>query len=257
MQAGVLSYWLCDLDRRCDACPLDAALRHVSGPAAPLRTEAEVPAVLPALGPPEAPARAGADLEALLALEVPPPDPGLRYHPAHTWARLEGPARVRVGLDHFATRIVGPLRSVILPHPGTRVRRGHPCAWLDQEGGTLTVLAPVSGTILGCNPQATANPEIVSRDPQGQGWLIELQPSDLDADLNRLQDARLTRLRTAQEIDRWARRVRRELRHRADAEVGATLADGGVRITDVGQLIGPRRRHAIAVEFLSPAGARK
>ena len=252
MQAGVVAYWLCDRHYRCEDCALDGALRHLQARGASEADTGTAPALEPRL-PSDAPGLAArapspAGLGGL-DLDLPDLDPALRYHAAHTWARLESPARARIGVDPFAAHIVGPLRSVILLHRGAHVRRGHACAWLDHEGGTLTVLAPLSGVILECNAAAVARPDVVCGDPLGGGWLLCLQPTELDAELHRLQGARAFRRRVQRDAEVWRREVRRAMR-RASPAVGHTMADGGVRVTDVGQLIGARRRHEIAAHFL-------
>jgi glycine cleavage system H protein len=268
MQAGVLSYWLCDQDYRCESCPLDAAIRHagVETGASQNVANSEPPPrrgeprsadrAEPASKTPRLASTAVGVATGLLDLRLPELDSRLRYHATHTWVRFGDGARVRVGIDPFASRIAGPLRSVVLPQPGTRVRRGHPCAWLDEEGGTLTVLSPVSGVIVEVNASLATSPEPVARDPLGAGWLLELEASDLEMESHRLVAAGEFERRVESDVERWRHQVCKAVR-RAAPPVGLTLADGGARVTDVGQLIGARRRHEIAASFLCTPGARK
>jgi glycine cleavage system H protein len=37
---------------------------------------------------------------------------------------------------------------------------------------------PVGGTITAVNSQLEEKPELVNQDPYGQGWLVEVAPSD-------------------------------------------------------------------------------
>ena len=39
----------------------------------------------------------------------------LRYHPGHTWALSESPNLVRVGMDDFASKLIGHLERIALP----------------------------------------------------------------------------------------------------------------------------------------------
>ena len=71
----------------------------------------------------------------------------------------------------------------------------------------------------------------------------------------RLIPARDFERRVASDVERWRHEVCKAAR-RAAPPVGRTLADGGLRVRDVGQLIGPRRRHEIAASFLCTPGAR-
>src|SRR5512142_1784168 len=42
----------------------------------------------------------------------------LRYHPGHTWALSESPSLVRVGVDDFASKLLGKLEHITLPQRG-------------------------------------------------------------------------------------------------------------------------------------------
>src|SRR5512147_1466412 len=48
----------------------------------------------------------------------------LRYHPGHTWALTESPSLVRIGIDDFASKLIGKVESISLPQRGTWVRQG-------------------------------------------------------------------------------------------------------------------------------------
>src|SRR5205807_5435770 len=48
----------------------------------------------------------------------------LRYHPGHTWALNESPSLVRVGMDDFASKLVGTMERVTLPQRGQWIRQG-------------------------------------------------------------------------------------------------------------------------------------
>ena len=99
MSAGLVAYKLCHRDYACESCPFDAAMRGAE--AATRRSNGTEPA--------------------------PPPFPGDRwYHPAHLWVRREGANRVRVGIDAFAAHLLADLDRVMLPPPGTPVRRDAP-----------------------------------------------------------------------------------------------------------------------------------
>ena len=38
---------------------------------------------------------------------------------------------------------------------------------------------PVSGEVLELNPKLDGNPELVNKDPYGEGWMVKIRPSDL------------------------------------------------------------------------------
>lgn len=188
--------------------------------------------------------------EGLLQLELPELEPRFLYHPGHVWVCVDDPKRVRIGLDPFATCIVGSLRSVVTPPPGQKLRRGHPCAWLDTPGGVLSVLAPLSGELLAANGALDASPQRMHADPFGSGWLLELSPGTLEAEVRRLETAPQFARRLARDCARWQGRIRRAVRLRSP-RVGSTLADGQLPVATLDELLGPPLRVAIAAYFLA------
>lgn len=256
MTAGVLTCWLCDRNLECQACPLDAALRHDAErplQAAPRRHPVvpvglEGSAVLPAVSQPReaAPARA---LEDLWSGELEPLDPSALYGRSHTWVRSEPDGRVRIGLDPFAARIVGRLRCVVLAPLGTRLRKGKPCAWLDQHGGTLTLLAPISGQVVECNENLGQRAEFELRDPLHGEWLLVLQPHRLRTESRELLSADGFGPLLRQDLDAWRTSVQASI-DAGSGPVGRTLADGGVTVRDLTELLGSSGLHRLAARFL-------
>lgn len=247
MQAGVLAYWLCDRDLCCESCPLDAALRHARC------TVAQPAALAPEVERKPGDPNRRSHLESLLDLRLGAPRPGNLYNEHHAWVDRLGAHRVRVGLDAFAASIVGPLRGVIPQPVETDLLRGQPLAWLDHEGGTLTLVAPISGRVCGVNPHLMAQPWRVHEDPEGDGYIAELVPLDFERDAAHLAGAAEQATRLATDVEKWRRLVRRSARCWADP-VGSVLADGGTLVRDLTELLGARRRCAIAAAFLGRPG---
>ena len=52
----------------------------------------------------------------------------LRYHPGHTWALSESPNLVRVGMDDFASKLIGKVERIVLPQRGQWIRQGQKMA---------------------------------------------------------------------------------------------------------------------------------
>ena len=52
----------------------------------------------------------------------------------------------------------------------------------------VSVFLPVAGEVVEQNPALEENPELVNKDPYGEGWLIKMKPANA-ADLDNLLDA--------------------------------------------------------------------
>ena len=111
----------------------------------------------------------------------------LRYTENHEWARVEG-ALVRIGISDYAQDALGDIVYVEVPKVGTRVGQGDAFAEVESTKSVSDVYAPVSGTVVEANPALDATPELVNRDPYGEGWFVIIEAEDL-TELDSLKDA--------------------------------------------------------------------
>jgi glycine cleavage system H lipoate-binding protein len=105
----------------------------------------------------------------------------------HAWARIEPGGQVRVGIDDFARKAVGPLDAVAMPEKGKRVARGEPLFTVTRGEHRAQIPAPVSGSVLQANEELRRKSTSVTQSPYDRGWVCVLQPSDLSAELAELR----------------------------------------------------------------------
>jgi len=263
MLAGVLTCWLCDRDLACETCPLDAALRHEAdrhgraAPAPPAPQPQEAATSRAALhGEDSRPAPAGSKLEDLLTTDLMPLETQRLYARDHMWALPEDDGLVRVGLDAFAARIVGRLRCVVLAPVGTRLRKGRPCAWLDMLGGTLTLLAPISGQVVQCNEELGRRTDLEIREPFTDEWLLKLQPFRIRTESQELMGATEFAPWVQEDFALWQEELRQALQSDV-VSLGRTMADGGHSVRTLVELLGSRGVHRLASRSLAPPGISK
>jgi glycine cleavage system H protein len=111
----------------------------------------------------------------------------LRYTPEHEWVAPGAPA-VKVGITDFAQEALGDIVYVQLPDPGTAVDAGQAFGEVESTKSVSEIYAPVSGTVVARNDRLTDEPELINTDPYGEGWLVEIEPTDPER-LGRLLDA--------------------------------------------------------------------
>jgi glycine cleavage system H protein len=110
----------------------------------------------------------------------------LYYHPQdHLWVRVEGD-RVRVGLDALAQTSAGRIRHVRLKPPGRKVAVGRTFGTLEAGKYVGPLRAPVGGTLAEINENVMRQPGLVNSDPYGEGWLVVIEPDDLESALEDL-----------------------------------------------------------------------
>jgi glycine cleavage system H protein len=101
----------------------------------------------------------------------------LRYTAEHEWVRTEG-AGVRVGITAYAQEALGDIVFVSLPAVGTDLTAGQPIGEVESTKSVSDVYAPVAGRVTARNDLLDTQPELINSDPYGEGWMIEIEPSD-------------------------------------------------------------------------------
>ena len=111
----------------------------------------------------------------------------LRYADSHEYA---GPAEtgMKVGISAFAVDQLGDIVFVELPEPGASLEKGSSFGTVESVKAVEEMYAPISGTVVACNQAVIVNPELLQQDPYGEGWLMQVTPSD-PAQLDQLMDA--------------------------------------------------------------------
>ncbi len=102
---------------------------------------------------------------------------GLKYHPEHDWARIEGDEAV-LGITWWAQDALGELVHFEAPAAGGTTAKDAAYGEVESVKAVSDVIAPLSGEILEVNQKAVDEPEIVNDDPYGDGWLVRIRLSD-------------------------------------------------------------------------------
>jgi len=98
------------------------------------------------------------------------------------WARFENDGTVTVGVPDPGQAIAGNVVAVTPKKLGRTVARGKSVGTLESGKWVGPVPAPVSGEIIVINEAVRENPGLVNDDPYGEGWVVKLQPSNLEED---------------------------------------------------------------------------
>jgi len=107
---------------------------------------------------------------------------GLLYTETDEWVRVED-GEVVVGITDFAQKEMKDIVGVELPEPGQEFQRGEEMGVVESFKHTAPIYAPVSGTVVEVNERLYDEPELINRDPYGEGWLVRMRlrdPSELD-----------------------------------------------------------------------------
>ena len=101
----------------------------------------------------------------------------LRYTKEHEWLRVTDGVAL-VGITEFAAEALGDIVFVQLPAVGDTVKAGEVCGEIESTKSVSDLYAPVSGTVIEVNTELEGTPELVNRDPYGDGWICVVRPDD-------------------------------------------------------------------------------
>ncbi|MFN5162322.1 MAG: glycine cleavage system protein GcvH [Cyanobacteriota bacterium] len=100
-----------------------------------------------------------------------------RYADSHEYARAEGEL-VRIGISSFAVDQLGDIVFVELPEVGSAVVQGQSFGSVESVKAVEDLMAPLGGVVQARNEAVLASPEELQNDPNGEGWLLLVQPAD-------------------------------------------------------------------------------
>ena len=112
----------------------------------------------------------------------------LRYTAEHEWTRPDGD-RVVMGITDHAQHELGDVVYVELPEVGTELTQGSPFGVIESVKAASDLFAPLSGKVVAVNGALESAPQLVNESPYGDGWMVTIRPSRMDAEEAKLMDA--------------------------------------------------------------------
>ena len=102
-----------------------------------------------------------------------------KYSRDHLWYQ-EKDDRLVIGISDYLAADIGEVLRVILPHAETEVDEEQNLfsIWTAEE--KFTFPSPFAGEIAEVNGEVEINPELVNDSPYDLGWIIILDPHDVD-----------------------------------------------------------------------------
>ncbi len=224
MELGIVSYKICDRNFECQTCPLDYGLRGTRDEY--LTSRAEEGQRQPDNSNKEKPASSqkhNASWKQLLKLKL---DQNCHIHPGHTWIREITPELVKIGIDDMAATTLGTIDEIVLPLEGEKIVRGASCGQIIQFEHIFSIVSPLSGKVVSVNKELANFPDKLILDPLNQGWMLAVEPENLQHDLKYCRSGDTLVSWYLKEY-KWFESNLAEGFQQKDANIGMTMADGG------------------------------
>jgi glycine cleavage system H protein len=102
-----------------------------------------------------------------------------RYTESHEWVDVSADGKTcRVGITNHAAAELGDIVYVEVPELGHDLAAGEAFGSVESVKSASDLVSPVSGKVVAANDAIVEQPAELSRDPEGEGWLIEVEAAD-------------------------------------------------------------------------------
>ncbi len=111
----------------------------------------------------------------------------VKYTKDHEWIRTDGKFGW-IGITDYAQGELGDIVYIDIPSVGTGIVQGKTFGTIEAVKAVSDLFAPVTGEIVEINSELQSHPEIINKDPYGNGWMVKVVVSD-SAQLEALLDS--------------------------------------------------------------------
>ena len=116
------------------------------------------------------------------------------YSETHEWFKVDG-NKVIVGLDDVAQQLMGEITFIEITgeagaiEVGSTITAKDKIAEMESHKAVEDVFTHISGKVVAVNEELADFPNKINEDPYGEGWMLEIEPSNLEEDLKKLMKA--------------------------------------------------------------------
>jgi len=111
----------------------------------------------------------------------------LKYTKDHEWIRVEGNVGF-IGVTDYAQTELGDIVFIEIETVDETLEKEEVFGTIEAVKTVSDLFMPVSGKVLKVNAKLEDNPELVNKDPYGDGWMIQVSITNA-AELNDLLSA--------------------------------------------------------------------
>ncbi|HEY4798483.1 MAG TPA: glycine cleavage system protein GcvH [Bacteroidia bacterium] len=111
----------------------------------------------------------------------------LKYSKDHEWLRIEGNTGY-IGITEFAQGELGDVVFVDISTLGDTLNKEAVFGTVEAVKTVSDLFMPVGGKVMEVNSKIDTNPELVNKDPYGEGWMVKIDLTNA-AEANELMSA--------------------------------------------------------------------
>ena len=146
-------------------------------------------------------------------------------HPGHMWLRRPVASEAVVGIDSFASSLIGPPDHIDMPENGTLVQKGDPLVTVTRQGKQAHLLSPISGLVTATNRLLKPKTPLQRRNGVPSVWMVRLHTNRMRSALKALLKGKHLVAFLQREVERLFRDIERV--------AGPMSVDGGLLGEDI------------------------
>lgn len=101
----------------------------------------------------------------------------LKYTKDHEWVKIDGDVAT-VGITDFAQGELGDVVYVEIETLDESLAEGEVFGTVEAVKTVSDLYMPLDGEVIEVNEGIESDPEVVNKDPYGEGWMIKIKMSD-------------------------------------------------------------------------------
>jgi len=98
----------------------------------------------------------------------------LYYTKDHEWLKVAGEEAI-IGITDFAQKQLGDIIYVDLPQAGKVLEAHQAVASVESVKSVSDVFSPVAGEVIAVNEALSQTPDVINKDPHGEGWIVKIR----------------------------------------------------------------------------------
>ena len=149
------------------------------------------------------------------------------YHYGHTWVKQDAENRIKIGIDSFASKLLGKIQHVEFLSGTSILNSGKAFMQVECGGKTGTLISPVDGTIVAVNRFLETDAALVNREPYDNGWMLAATVDGMGVKWL-LNDALAVQ---------WMEIEAERLHSIVRQDIGITMTDGGIMFESLASVI--------------------
>jgi len=106
----------------------------------------------------------------------------LKYTKTHEWIKVDGETAT-IGITDYAQSELSDIVAIELPKVGKVAEKEKSIAIVEAVKAVSDVYSPVSGEVIEVNEKLVNSPELINKEPYGEGWILKIKikdPKELD-----------------------------------------------------------------------------